>query len=460
MGASVKVVPGLDYAARPWRVSRDAVGPRAAAAAMVPAATPAAAKEAALADEIERALDAAFPGGCDLLHVHNPLIAKNGAFLGALSELQRRGRRLLVQAHDFAEDFRPEVYSAFGDYPASCAYAAINRRDRDALVASGLDPRHVHLLPNPVALPSEFDARRGWREEMRRGRRTVLYPVRAIRRKNLGEVLLLSRFLPEGADLAVTLPPTNERDLPTYSAWKKLAAERSLRVRFEAGLAAQLSDLYRSSFCVLTTSVKEGFGYSYLDPLARGIPVAGREIPHVVADFRADGIELPGLYRDIRIPLAAISPKSLRESVDLRIEAFRRAYSPSFAAGGTSALRDFEDILAALARRFEGDWVDFGALDEGLQSRLLVGLDSDRSLERSLCELNPFLPAVFAVGLSREKTEEQRAVLAAAYSEETYAERLKLAYRDALSEGTGGSIDRRALLKSYLRPESFFLAAS
>lgn len=113
-----------------------------------------------------------------------------------------------------------------------------------------------------------------------------------------------------------------------------------------------------------------------------------------------------------------------------------------------------------MARRFEGDWVDFGALDEGLQSRLLVGLDSDRSLERSLCELNPFLPAVFAVGLSREKTEEQRAVLAAAYSEETYAERLKLAYRDALSEGTGGSIDRRALLKSYLRPESFFLAAS
>ena len=450
----VKVVSGLDYAAHAESVSRNATGPRAATAATATAAT------AGLADEMERALDEAFPGGCDLLHVHNPLIRKNAALLGALAELQRRGLKLLVQVHDLAEDFRPDVYHDHSAYPRACAYAAINTRDRDRLVASGLDPRHVHLLPNPVAIPAAFEARGGWREELGRGRRTALYPVRAIRRKNLGEVLLLAHFLPAGTELAVTLPPTSPRDLPGYAAWKNLAAERFPRVRFEAGLGAQLAALYESSFCAVTTSVKEGFGYSYLDPIARGIPVVGREIPYVVADFRAHGIALPGLYREIRIPRAVLSEKSLRAAVELRIESFRRAYSGVFASEDGSGLSELEELLGALARRFEEENLDFGALDEGLQNSFLRRLGEDASLDRDLRTRNPFLPELFEARLSSGQAESLRGALAAAYSAESCAGKLRTAYRDAVSEPIDGGVDRRALLARYLVPESFFLVAS
>jgi hypothetical protein len=39
-------------------------------------------------------------------------------------------------------------------------------------------------------------------------RNRYLYPVRAIRRKNIGEALLASLFIPKGRTVAVTLPPT------------------------------------------------------------------------------------------------------------------------------------------------------------------------------------------------------------------------------------------------------------
>jgi glycosyltransferase involved in cell wall biosynthesis len=466
-----------------------ALARRAAAGRVAAAAARTAA--AALADEIERALDEAFPGGCDLLHVHNPLIRKNEALLGALAELQRRGLRLLVQVHDLAEDFRPDVYAPDSEYPGDCAYAVINTRDREALVASGLEKRHVHLLPNPVSIPAGFEPRAGFEAEAERGRRTVLYPVRAIRRKNLGEALLLSRFLPSGAELAVTLPPTSLRDQATYAAWKNLAFRQRLPVRFEAGLTAELAELYESSFCALTTSVKEGFGYAYLDPLARGIPVVGREIPYVVDDFSAAGIALPELYRAIRVPRAALPEQALRAALDLRLEAFRRAYAPIFAARGRSGAalaggaaeavgavsgvfgaaggsgaeggsgsEAFEAALAGLVRRFESEYIDFGALDEALQEGLLRDLEGDAAFERALCELNPFLPGLFDARLSREEAEDNRRALAAAYSDEFCAERLLSVYRDALSPAIGGGVDRRTLLLGYLRPESFFMSAS
>ncbi|MDR2142952.1 MAG: glycosyltransferase family 1 protein, partial [Treponema sp.] len=56
--------------------------------------------------------------GADVIVVHNPLIRKNSALLGALKELAR-GECLLLQNHDLAEDFRPDVY-ANEEYPENC----------------------------------------------------------------------------------------------------------------------------------------------------------------------------------------------------------------------------------------------------------------------------------------------------------------------------------------------------
>ena len=224
------VVPGLDYG----ETLMTGVNPKAAFS---------------LADDIEKAIKTAFPGGCDLLHIHNPLIRKNPNLLGALHELKRRGIPLLLQVHDMAEDFRPEVFDPYFEYPSDCDYATINERDRENLILAGLHPDQVHLLPNPVAADVPFEPRKEPLREQQKGRSLVLYPVRAIRRKNLGETLLLSRFLPNKTQIAVTLPPTNIRDLKCYNFWRHAAREFKAPILFEAGLRDTLPDLYGKSFC-------------------------------------------------------------------------------------------------------------------------------------------------------------------------------------------------------------------
>jgi len=438
--APVFVVPGLDY---DGFTGADASDLEAGAER--------------LAAAIEEALSRAFPGGCDLLHVHNPLLRKNARLLGALRILQSRGYALLVQEHDFAEDFRPDVYDSAWPYPESCDYATINSRDRDSLVAAGLDPRHVHLLPNPVADDGEFSPRGGFAAEAAKGRRTVLYPVRAIRRKNLGEALLLSLFLPEGAELAVTLPPTSEADWPGYRAWKAFAAKEGLPVRFEVGEGAPLAALYGRSFAAVTTSVKEGFGYSYLDPLTRGIPVLGRRIPHIARDFSEQGIEFPGLYDSLLTPVAARERKGPRRAADGRLARFREVFGPAFGKAGVARL---EALLEALPRRFEGDLLDFGALDPRSQASLLARIKGDGAFAAEVVRLNPALERLASQAPSAEEALLRREAVARAYSERGCGELLAAAYGQALRREASGRVDKAALLERYLQPSAFFLSAS
>jgi hypothetical protein len=374
-----------------------------------------------------------------------------------LHSLRKRGWAILAQVHDLAEDFRPEVYDSRSPYLEDVDYATINRRDRDNLIASGLDASHVHLLPNPVSSAEDFSPRRGFAIEAAKGRTAALYPVRAIRRKNVGETLLVSRFLPAGAEVAVTLPPTSPADLVCYRAWKARVGRGGWRVRFDAGTRNQLPELYDRSFCVLTTSVKEGFGYSYLDPLVLGLPVLGREIPHIVGDFLDVGLRFTGLYSEIRLSRDAVPGESLRASVARRLDSFRRSYSPAFGERGEEPLAP---LLAGLARRFEAAFLDFGALDEELQGAILDRLESDAGFESELRSANPFLETLFEVAPGEAEARESRDIVLAEYSEREYGKRLAETYEIAIAREARGWIDKPMLLSRYLEPSAFFLSAS
>ena len=58
----------------------------------------------------------------------------------------------------------------------------------------------------------------------------VLYPVRAIRRKNLGELFLLAALSPKGTRYAVSLAPDAERWMAVYEEWRAFAADTGLPV--------------------------------------------------------------------------------------------------------------------------------------------------------------------------------------------------------------------------------------
>ncbi len=142
-----------------------------------------------------------WPNGPDLVHVHNPTLAKNRLLQRVLKNLQAAGLKLLCQIHDFAEDGRPDAYFSEA-YVDNCHYAVVNPRDFDLLVKAGLTQRGCHILPNPVSLdPAQVNTANS-------AKTTILYPIRAIRRKTSAKRSCSPCFIN-------LLPPWPSRNRPT-----------------------------------------------------------------------------------------------------------------------------------------------------------------------------------------------------------------------------------------------------
>lgn len=398
-----------------------------------------------LAREMETAARALAGGEPYLFHVHNPVIRKNSALCPALSNLAGAGARTLLQVHDFAEDWRPDVLIAGLPYPSGCRWAVLNGRDFRALRSAGLAESALDLLPNP--LPVSEPQKSG--SDARPEADLVLYPVRGIRRKNLGELLLLSRWLPQNISAAVTLPPNNPKDLPLYEAWKALGKETGLRVAFEAGLASSLDALYARARTVVTTSVKEGFGFSFLEPLARGVPVAGRRLPSVLPDFEAEGLAYPGLYSEIRVPRGFFSEEAFGVRLDSALESVSAAVRSAL-GGELEWLPDRMAQVRAAALPETG--ADFGVLDGAAQAEVLERLYRDPEASLAFEAANPFLDGWWDV----DAPAPAAASGLAAFSPETCAQRLRLAYERTLAEPGGDAPNREALARTLLASEGFF----
>ena len=65
----------------------------------------------AMGESVAHALaEGGFGADDTILHFHNHSLGKNMSWPGAIEVLAGRGYRLLLQIHDFAEDFRPTNY--------------------------------------------------------------------------------------------------------------------------------------------------------------------------------------------------------------------------------------------------------------------------------------------------------------------------------------------------------------
>ncbi|MBU0927093.1 MAG: hypothetical protein KKA67_05050 [Spirochaetes bacterium] len=392
----------------------------------------------AIVAAIRREADAL--GDDAVVHAHNPTIRKNSSMLAALSELAASGRRIVMHVHDLAEDWRPGVYSS-QPYPEGVTWAAINRFDASALLEAGAG--RVEYLPDPVArIPGPEPGGRG-PAVAPAGPGLVLFPVRGIRRKNLGEALLLSMFVRPGSRVGVTLPPTSPKDVPYYDSWRGLAAELRAPIGFGVGLERGLDELYSEARAALTTSVKEGFGMSFLEPALRGRVTLGRRLPRVVSDFESEGLVFPALYGSIAAASGLFDEDAFARRVRAVVESALEAYGRS--AGGFAA-KVAEDVLGS-------GTADFGRLDEPAQAQALRALASDRRARAAFAEANPFLEGwdAAADGMRPPSTEALEP-----WSESLYGRRLSDLYRGVLESGGGAAPEKEALLNLYLRPEAFY----
>jgi FMN phosphatase YigB (HAD superfamily) len=406
-----------------------------------------------LLERLRRAAVEALGGAPDVWHFHNHPLGKNPAMAGVVARLAAQNERLLLQIHDLAEDGRAENAGCLRDcadrYPAGprVHYAFLNSRDRDRFIAAGLPEPMAHLLPNPV-VPRPLPAAPG-------GPPLLLYPVRGIRRKNLGEFLLLAALAPGEARAAVTRAPVNPQALAFHDGWRRFADQAGLRVEFDVvdriapgmGCGTGFDAWLGCATHLASTSVSEGFGMTFLDAAAFGRPLLGRNLPHLTRDHAAHGIRAGMFYDRLLVPMDWIDPRILdaheRAAVDAAWSAWRRTPPVMPPRGGE---------------------VDFGNLPEILQQRILCRLLESGALDVPLVECGGETrpAAAWLAGALACREPAARPDQLAPYSPHVYRERLAGIHRALMSSAPVARppLDAERILDACLRPEHFHFLTS
>ncbi len=393
-----------------------------------------------VAESIISAICNKFNGLCDVLHVHNPTLAKNKYFLRILKSLQQKGLNLFLQIHDFAEDGRPHAYF-MDEYPSDCHYGVINQRDYDILLAAGLKKGGLHRMvnivnPNPIKPQLKFK------------KPLVLYPIRAIRRKNIGEAILLSLFFIHSQTLVITLPPNSPPDIKSYEEWKAFVKDYNLNLDFDKGLHCDFETLVLSADFLITTSITEGFGFSFLEPWLFKKLLWGRSLPDICRDFTKNGIRLDHLYNALFIPLDWIN-----------LRRFKRRWTACVLNASTlfNLSTDMTLALNAFDMITKNGVIDFGLLDETAQKEVIVRLISSKKASEKLIQINPFLANPGMVSDKSERINTNKRVIEKCYNPALTRQRMLRLYETVVTTPVKQSIEKTALATAFLDLEKFSL---
>ena len=328
----------------------------------------------------------------------------------------------------------------------------LNRRDADVLATAGVPADRLHVLPNPVGPPPPAADRNAARAALAGrfhvppDRPFLLDPVRGIRRKNLGEVILAA--LRAGGTAGVTLVPRNPAERAFHDRWRAFASANSFPVRFGLGEndGLPLAENLAAADAVLTASVAEGFGMAFLEPWVAGRPLVGRDLPAVTADFRDEGLDLSGLYDRLTVPSDWIGAKKFAAVFTAAAEALLTSYGLEPRPG---------EVDRVIAAKTAGGRVDFADLDEPLQEAMLLRLADD---PRALDDVRPE-PPVPALPTG-DRTAANAAVVRESYGPAACGARLEAVYaavRDGTGPATDGAADADVVLGELLELERFRL---
>jgi len=149
----------------------------------------------------------------------------------------------------------------------------------------------------------------------------LLYPVRVVPRKNIEEAILLVHFIRQLTEEEYVLVISGKIDKYDplsklyYRQLEELAGLADFPVIFtkkpyplereydKKGKISQFSigDIYQISEAILMTSIREGFGYPFLESWFANKIVIGRRIENVISDFEKSGLDFHWLYNGFPI---------------------------------------------------------------------------------------------------------------------------------------------------------------
>ena len=408
-----------------------------------------------------------------ILHVHNHSLGKNASLPGALCLLADDGYALLLQIHDFAEDYRPRITAFWPTRGAAvippqsftlrlsmsttqCSIDGIMRCSRGRgcrRTTCIIFP--IHLRPMAVfrieTVPVNTCAR-----VLAFPRTSDSCSMRcAIRRKNIGEALLWSVLGGPAVHVGVTLAPQNVAAQRYYRRWKRVARELRLQVHFEIGgtNGLPLDENLASADLVLTTSVTEGFGMAFLESWVAERALVGRDLPEITADFAAAGLQLEHLYDKLRVPIDLIGQAAFRDMLQTSYCAMLASYRRPAA--------DEQELARMTAERRQGDTVDFADLDEHFQEKVLREMHTDSRLRDIVLRLNPSVQ--HALEAPCPDTEgmimQNKFVACREYSLAVSGERLWQAYQEVMASPRNTRLSAlsrgSSILENFLAPHRF-----
>ena len=265
----------------------------------------------------------------DAVVIENPVVGMFPKATLAFKNFAERNedKNIIYRVHDLVDD-RPHLFEKFFEvfqdkdsiYPRTdnVTFITLTESDKRRLEEKGLS--NVRVLPNSVIV-SDLVSSKEKSEEFRKfleekkivlsGEKILFYPVRIEKRKNVEEALLITKILnnlEENYRLVVTLPYLGDYEM----SLKKLAADFEIPcsigeagkfIGFDKNKGFTTGEMFAISDLAITTSVREGFGFAYVEPWISETPLIGRKIPEITADFESNGIDLRHLYDNSLFPV-------------------------------------------------------------------------------------------------------------------------------------------------------------
>lgn len=275
---------------------------------------------------LDRLLDGATADNT-VVWAHNLGIARNLVLTRELVRAcERRGITLVAHHHDWWFDNRwlrwPEM-RRFGTrtlaaaartvFPAAPHVRHLTINQADSRVLQRHLGNRVEWLPNltergaPPALERVQTAQSWLQGKLRdHGAPVWILPCRLLRRKNVAEALLLTRWLRPEAWL-VTTGGVSSADEQAYARKLEAGAQQHdwrLRLGVLAGDESKkpsVPELLAASECVMLTSIQEGFGLPYLEAAAAEQPLIARTLPNIAADLERFGFQFPQSYGEVLV---------------------------------------------------------------------------------------------------------------------------------------------------------------
>lgn len=349
--------------------------------------------------------------------VHNHHLGKNPVFTKTLMNyINANMVATILHIHDFPENGRyhnnisltkeMRISLAYENTPHS-VFSVINTHDKNILQNSGVD---VHLLPNIVLfqgndefVDADFDNEVikknlahtyfHYLSDTYKHKDYLLftYPVRCIRRKNVLEAGLLARMYEHYYQIptlyCLTLAGTSSSELPYSTLVESLFQSHNLNGFFNIGNSLESNNLDFNRICmasniIISSSVQEGFGFSYLNAVGWNVPLLARNI---------------SVTQDIAPLLSSNWPNYWYDSVHIPRSLFSREQIKELSEYYRIKILELSDLLSSehvhslsqqIENMFHSDNIDYSFLTIPMQYAILLQLPN---ILNELCNSNASL---------------------------------------------------------------------